>query len=388
MHRSVQATTARTALTVAVPNLPAYSLSSGIGRVLHSLRDAWGPRVQLVGASFRASPLPVLRNLPRGVLPPPDADLVLLPQLTGAQAFASTHGVPGVVNVHDIGVVDFPGDRQAMDLLTRESVKLSFRGLLRADVIITGSAFTRERLLAHLPALADRVRVVPYGVGDSFLSYSATRAEARAAVERLIGALAGAPVVLNVGSELPRKNLGLLFAAFALLRARFPDAVLVKAGAAGHPRWREQTLRLAAAHRLMPGRELRFVAGSLSDADLAALYRAADVVVTPSLYEGFGLPALEAMAVGTPVVVTACGSLPEVVGEAGFVVAPEPGPMAAAIKEALSGEHRERRVEAGRRRAASLTWARAGDSFLAIFHGLVASPDGARGEPKRSTISR
>lgn len=361
-------------LLVAVPNLGAYSPMTGVGRVLHSLRLGWGDRVTTVEAALRASSLPVLQNLPYGVRAPAGADLVLMPQLTGAQALADTAGLPSVALVHDVGIVDFPGDRVGMNRMTRVLVRRGFRGLRHADLVIAVSHFTARRIIAHHPRLAARIHVVPNGVDERFLRMSAGREEALSQVRAILGGPPGTPLLLNVGSELPRKNLGLLFAAFAAVRARHPGAMLIKVGAPGHPRWRARTLRLAAAHGLTLGRELRLVDQPLSDDALAILYRAADVFASPSLYEGFGLPALEAMACGTPVVVTDRGAYPEVVGDAGLVVEPTEAAFAGALEAALSGAGRERWAAAGRLRAAQLRWASSAERCLSLLSELAATP--------------
>lgn len=365
-------------LTVAVPQLSIYHPQSGIGRVFHSLRAAWGERVRVVPAELRAVPAPLLRNLPYGVRAPAGAELVLLPRLTGAQALGRAGGLPGAALVHDVGVVDFPGDAEGLDALTRLALRRSFYGLRQARRVIAVSAFSRDRLLAHLPELAGRLAVVPDGVGPLFLGYRRGRAEARARVAERLGPLPDGPIVLNVGSELPRKNMPLLLELLARLRAARPGATLVRVGAPGHPRWRERTLRAAAARGLRPGAELRLLDAGVDDELLADLYRAADVFVAASLYEGFGLPALEALAVGAPVVVTSCGALPEVVGAAGRVAPPEPDALLAAVVAALDDPQPAARAAAGRARAAALTWERSAAMALAILADLAHhTPSGA-----------
>lgn len=353
---------------VAVPRLSTYPAASGIGRVLHSLRLHWGERVALLEASYVATPLPLLRNLPHGVAGPA-ADLLLIPQLTGAQALRGARGLPGVVIVHDVGVVDFAGDRAGVDWFGHQLVRRSFYGLRHATRVVTVSNFSRERLLAHLPDLAERVSVVPNGVGPVFLNYRRTQAEARARVERALGRPLGTPLLLNVGTELPRKNLPLLLEALVRLRADHPRAQLLKVGGPGHPRWREQTLAAARRLGLANDQALRFVSVE-DDEQLADLYRAADVYVSPSLYEGFGLPALEALAVGAQVVVTDRGALPEVVGAIGRIVPPQAEALARAVAAALADEGRHGRSLAGRERAASFTWAAAAAKYLALMSQL------------------
>lgn len=354
-------------LVVAVPGLHGFQEQSGIGRVWQSLRAVWGERVRLVDAAFTRWDLPLLRNIPRGVRPDAAADLILLPQLTGAAGLRQTGGTPGIVMVHDVGIVDFPGDRAAMNWFGRYAVQRSFHGLRYASHIIAVSHFTRNRLIAHMPELEGRISVVPNGVGQTFLNYEQSQATARQRVAEQFGLTLDAPLLINVGSELPRKNMPLLLQTFKQLKMRHPEARLIRVGSPGHPRWRAQTLRAAARLGLAVGRDLWLLGPVADDEKLADLYRAADVYLTTSLYEGFGLPALEAMAVGVPVVAARCSALPEVIGAAGWLAAPAPGALAAATEAALTGAQRDARVQAGRQRAAALSWAQAAEGYLDIM---------------------
>jgi alpha-1,3-rhamnosyl/mannosyltransferase len=114
----------------------------------------------------------------------------------------------------------------------------------------------------------------------------------------------------------------------------------------------------------------------VDDARLAALYANADLVVVPSVYEGFGLPVVEAFAAGAPVACSNTSSLPEVAGDAAVLFDPaDAGAIAAGIREALRpGAERDARVERGRRRAAALTWERCAESFLDVFAATSAGP--------------
>lgn len=360
-------------LRVAIPDLASYVPESGIGRVLHSLIAHWGAAVDLRSAKFKASAWPVLRNFPAGVIleGSQQTDLVFLPKLTGAQALRRTQGLPAVVTVHDIGVIDFPGDREGVDALSRFSVMRSFQGLRYAHAIIVDSAFTRQRLLHYLPIVADRVQIIHAGVNDYFLQYQPSREEARHFIAEHCGNKLGTPLLIYVGSELPRKNITTLLDAFQLVRQRHPSAMLLKVGWAGGARWRMRTLAEAQRLGLQLGRDLLIVE-DLDDAGLAAAYRAADVFVTASLYEGFGLPALEAMAVGTPVVVTNCGALPEIVGAAGTIVPPVGAALAAAVEHALSG----RNENVLRSQASLFSWTRAAQRYLELFKLLADSSIG------------
>jgi glycosyltransferase involved in cell wall biosynthesis len=358
-------------IVIGVPNLDSHSAHSGIGRVLHSLRKYWGTRVELVPARFKSLPVPVLRNNPRAIVPPERADLILLPQITGAQALRDTGGLPAIVIVHDIGIVDFPGDRDGLDRITYWSIQQSFNALEYAAHVITVSEFTKSRLLDHLPHLAGRVTMIHDGVGDNFFGSDGTKLESRNVLENHIGKRLGNPLLIYVGSEHPRKNLSTLLKAFNEIRNAFPNAQLLKVGRAGSNLWRDRTLQAARAHSIQPEEELLFLEG-IDDDLLAHAYRASEVFVSASLYEGFGLPALEAMAIGTPVVVTNRGAFPEVVGSAGWVVDPDVQSLARAVTAAVDGPNCERQVRMGRLRAESLRWTSTADDYLAVMHRLLS----------------
>jgi glycosyltransferase involved in cell wall biosynthesis len=360
-------------IAAAVVGLESCQAATGIGRVFHSLSDHWGARVRLVDAPIAAPRLPIAHNFPSGVRVPAGADIVLLPRLTGAAALRDTQGIPSLAIVHDIGVVDFPGDREGMDWLTYQSIRQSFYGLRYASRIATDSQFTRRRLIERLPEIAERVMVIPAGVGNYFLEYDRPRAKARQALEAFVKRSLGSPLIIYVGSEIPRKNIPLLLRVFRQVKEHHPAAQLLKVGGAGHPRWRAATLRLAGKLRLQIGEDL-LILDQIDDALLADAYRAADVFVSASLYEGFGLTALEALALGTPVVVTNRGAFPEVVADAGRVVAPELAPMACAIDAALANPLPELWAIRSKKRAAGFSWSRAAEQYVEIMRGMCARP--------------
>ncbi|HEY0734054.1 MAG TPA: glycosyltransferase family 1 protein [Herpetosiphonaceae bacterium] len=362
---------ARRALVAAVPQLASYQGHGGIKRVFQSIRAHWAEQIQVVDASYQAYPLPLLRNFPFGVRAPAEAGLILLPQLTGAVALRKTHGLPSVAVIHDIGIVDFPGDRLGMSWLTHHTILRSFWALRYASRIIAVSGWTRERLLHYLPEIADRVEVVPSGVDPIFWEHTASPAAARARIAELTGGRLRTPLLVYVGSETPRKNLPLLLQAFKQVRQRHPDAQLLKVGGPGHPRWRSQTLEHAARLDLRVGHDLLLV-DRVDDVTLADAYRAADLFVSASSYEGFGLPLLEAMACGTPAVTTDCGAFAEVAGDTGWLVPSEATAFAQAIDAALAAGDRIGRARAAQERARTWTWQRAAQGYIDILTDVAA----------------
>ncbi len=278
-------------------------------------------------------------------------DIVHAPSL----AVPPRGGKPLVVSVHDAGPVLFP---QAFSARGRWFHAQGLRAAARrADLVITGSQAAADELAEHTQLGTSRLRVVPYGVDLAPADPSA--------LGRF--GLAGAPYVLWVGSLEPRKAVGTLVAAMArLLRGGAAPAGtrLVLAGYAG---WQNASL-LGAEDLAQLGPALLRL-GQLKAAELSALYAGATVFAFPSRHEGFGLPVLEAMAAGAPVVASDIPALREVSGGAAFLVPPgDVGAWAGALAELLSHpEQRGRLAEKGRSRAAQFSWEAMGAATLAVY---------------------
>ena len=238
--------------------------------------------------------------------------------------------VPTVVTVHDLAILRAP------EAFPRWHRLYGTHGLTRvlrsADAIVAVSEFTKSEVVELARVPAERIRVVPYGV-DAVFSEQGERAEG--------------DYVLAVATLEPRKNL-----------RRAVDAAR-EAGVA---------LRVVGA-RGWGGVEVDGWVGEVPDAELAALYRGASCVLYPSLYEGFGLPVLEAMACGTPVVTSRGTAMEEIAGAAAVLVDPlEVSSIAAGIHDAVA--RREELVAAGLARAQEYTWERAADLVVDLWHEL------------------
>jgi len=257
--------------------------------------------------------------------------------------FALLAGRPFVMTVHDLERLCFPMAPEApLERLGLLADRLAIR---RACHLIAVSHHTRRDLIRWLGVPEERITVIPNGV-----NLRVFRPDPRP--------LFPFPYLLYVGSERPRKNLPRLLEAFALLKRRpaFQNLKLVKVGGPGRsPAFRRATLE--AVRRLGLEGEVLFV-GQRPDADLPAFYTGARALVYPSLYEGFGLPLLEAMACGCPVVASRTSALPEVVGGAGLLVDPlDPGDLAQALEHLLTEEGlRERLRWAGLERVRAFSW--------------------------------
>jgi alpha-1,3-rhamnosyl/mannosyltransferase len=238
--------------------------------------------------------------------------------------------------------------------------------LERSRAIVTISQFTRDELLAHFPQLdASRVFATPLGVDHA--RFNAARPEA---AETLHARLRLPPrFVLYLGTLEPRKNLqGLLRAYGQLPRAMQQEYPLVLAGVAGWQRqyFRSQLDELQAAGVVQS-------LGYVAQEDIPALLRTATLFAFPSLYEGFGLPVLEAAACGTPVLCSRAAALPEVMGEAAVYVDPaKPEGIAAGIQHllddaALRGQLRA----AGLERAQQFSWERCAAETLRAYRAAA-----------------
>src|SRR3954452_5090162 len=265
-----------------------------------------------------------------------------------------------VVTVHDVAPLLFPETFPARGRwFHRSGLRAAAR---RADAIIVVSHDAAADVVERTAISADRIRVVHNGVDDVDVTEEQVQAmRSRLGLER--------PYVFWVGTQEPRKNVRLLVQAFAAATAAEPSLPhdLVLAGGAG---WlHEQASTMAGADRL--GDRLRLL-GRVGDEDLHALYRGADLFAFPSIHEGFGLPVLEAMRQGTPVVCTDRSSLPEVAGSAALLVTPDPDAWAAAIISALTDDAlRARLAASGRSRATEFSWERCVRQTNDVYADLI-----------------
>jgi glycosyltransferase involved in cell wall biosynthesis len=234
------------------------------------------------------------------------------------------------------------------------------RAVEQAERVITVSKFSQHELLRFYPEAAGKVAVVPNGIGREFaLAEDLDQQRADRHAISVYGV--AAPYILAVGNIHPRKNLSKLLDAYLALRRRIaavPSLVWV-----GAPRWGSDVL-LARAR----GAGVQLT-GFVAQAHLPAFYRQAKMLVYPSLYEGFGLPPVEAMACGTPVITSNTTSLPEVVGDAALKVDPSDRLVLAKAMERLLADAalRRRLSQAGLQRAERYTWPRSAKALLAAL---------------------
>lgn len=269
-----------------------------------------------------------------------DADVYHSPGLRGPLNRGS---IPIVVTIHDLVAFHFPHLFSARTLWYTRTTQ---RRMCRiADIVICNSEDTANDVVRLFGVPSSRVRVTPLGVDPMFFG----RPTGPPPVAE--------PYILFVGSEQPRKNLERLQQAVVQLRARGFPHILVTAGA---DRWGKVELGDRFVRRL----------NDVSDEELVRLYAGAACLAIPSLHEGFGLPALEAMAAGTPVVAASVAALPEVTGGAAVMVDPlDPTSIADGLERAI--RERDSLVQQGRERAAQFTWERTARMTVNAYRELM-----------------
>lgn len=276
---------------------------------------------------------------------------------------------PYVVTIHDLSTLVFGFGNEARDRMHRMRFR---RGLVRADRVIAVSESTRRDVQNLLNIPAARVRRIYNAIDGDFPTLGAGT-DVQGTLDRY---QIHYPFLLYAGSVRPQKNVARIIEAFAVLRAdlehhpRYKDLRLVIIGdeMSKYPNIRRAVLQGRVE------KQVRFLGFVPSDA-LHAFYRSAEVFVFPSLYEGFGLPPLEAMASGTPVVTSGVSSLPEVVGDAAMIVKPENVfDIARGIKEVLLNEAlRCSLVERGFEQVRRFSWYETALQVLETYREVLAA---------------
>ncbi|MGH9273829.1 MAG: glycosyltransferase family 4 protein [Acidimicrobiales bacterium] len=367
-------------LRVALDATSLYDLRSGVGRFTEEVLEGAGRRADVDPVAYAvtwrgAGRLETL--LPTGVRAAPRRRMAALPL---RQAWARSdrpriewwtgpvdvvHGtnfvVPptrgaAVVTIHDLTYLRFP-EMCTSDVL--QYVDLVPRALRRGATVHAVSEFVREEVLQHYGLPADRVVAVANGITPTLVGDPARGRQAAG----------GERYVLAIGTVEPRKDLPGLVRAFDEVAGEDEDLRLVIAGADG---WGAEALTDAITDAHHAARIRRV--GWIDEPARADLLAGATALVLASRYEGFGLTAGEAMAAGVPVVATAVGGIPEVVGDAAVLVPPgDVASLAGAVAGLVSdAEQRARLVEQGRARAETFTWTRTIDGLVALWRSVVA----------------
>ncbi len=314
------------------------------------------------GAELRVIPFPRLwthLRLSAELLRHP-VDLLFVP----AHVLPLYHPRRSLVTVHDVGYRYFPeahplGQRLYLDWSTRYNTRTAAR-------VIAVSQATRQALLQSYGIPEDRVVVIPNGYTPAL---EPVRDAQRLAAVRARYGIPG-PYILYLGRIQPRKNLVRLIQAFARLAPAYPDLSLVLAGPGG---WLEEGIRAEIARQELRGRVL--LPGYIAAEDKAALLSGARVFAFPSLYEGFGMPVLEAQACQVPVLTSATSSLPEVAGDGALLVNPlDVEAIAAGLRQLLEDEALCARLRAnGLANLSRFAWERTARAVATLMETLLAA---------------
>jgi glycosyltransferase involved in cell wall biosynthesis len=312
------------------------------------IAESWHPPTN-VGWSLVGLPRAVRRG---------DVDLLHAPAYTAP--FWST--VPVVLTIHDVSYARHP----AWFPYRRDALRRAFyrRCALGATMVITDSEFSAAEIQAAYGIDRHRIVVVPLGVDRSFTTIGG------AEPAQLPAGIRG-PYLLHVGDLHERRNLTMMVA--AVLDARRTESLsALRLMLAGVDRGVGEAVAAVAANAGMPDAVVQL--GSVQEDVLRALYRSALALVYPSLYEGFGLPLLEAMACGTPVLASRAASIPEVVGDGGLLLDPHDRAEWTAAIVRLAGDETLRGTlrASGLARAATFTWQRTARQTLDVYRQVTA----------------
>jgi glycosyltransferase involved in cell wall biosynthesis len=325
----------------------------------HRFREAFESLRARVPGWFALMPLAVRDRINRRRLRAFGTDIYFGTNFTGTFAPPAKT----VITIHDLCHVHFPGATSRRTL--RHLRKRLRTDADRADAIFADSAATRADVLEFLGMPEQKVHIVYPGVGEEFRPVTDQ--------DRLdkVSARYGLPsrFILFVGTVEPRKNLVRLIEAFRLLchAPQFTHSLVIVGGKG----WADQPIYQALGPLQAGGRAV--LTGRVEQDDLPFIYNLADVFVLPSLCEGFGIPVIEAMACGTPVVTSHSSCLPEVAGGAAVLVDPSSAESIAAgirrvVEDAVS---RKQLRQKGLARARDFSWERAARQALDVFHQLT-----------------
>jgi len=275
-------------------------------------------------------------------------------------------GIPTVVTCHDIINwirPDWFQGRAKFPLVSMATWKYAIRGMAQADHVFTVSHYTAKDLTKYLAIPPQQITVTPNGVDPGLLVWPQ---EDRLSIRQRYGLIEPTCCLLNVGSNNPRKNIEAILKTVVALRTQEIPVHFWKVGADFTP----EQQQFIHAHQL----ETRVTyLGKPEREVLNQIYSAADVLVAPSIYEGFGLTVLEAMACGTPVVAADATSLPEVAGDAALLVNPQDvGAIAGGIAQLWQDAHlRETLINRGLARVKEFTWEKTAEKIADIYQDAL-----------------
>ena len=271
---------------------------------------------------------------------------------------------PIIITVHDIAYLRLPNLLNTSRKIYKKNIlQISIK---KADIIIADSYATKNDIIEYFDIREEKIRVIHLGVESRFCSIDNVNVEEFRLENNL-----PSKMILNVGTLEPRKNVVSLIKAFRKLREKggFKDYKLVIAGERG---WLYKEIFKEVGHSDLK-HDILFL-GVVADEDLPMLYNCAEIFVYPTLYEGFGLPPLEAMACGTPVITSNTSSLPEVIGDAGIMVDPtDINSLCESMYILLTDkEMRNRLSSMGRERSSMFSWENTSKKILKVYDEVLS----------------
>lgn len=270
-----------------------------------------------------------------------------------------------IVTIHDIIAYKFP---DSVNLLPRIRFKLLLHRIIKnSDLIITDSYNSKKDLITHFNVPPEKIEVTYLGIDDKF---RVLPQEKVSEIKDKYGL--NCPFILYVGMLAKHKNIPVLLEAFNIVLKKGLNCKLVIAGGKA---WKFQHI-FETLYKLDLQENVIFT-GYIPDEDLPALYNAADLFVYPSVYEGFGLPPLEAMACGTPVITSNTSSLPEVVGDAAILFSPyDEEELADSIYNVFTDSDLKRSmVLKGLNRSKMFSWSKCASETLKIYKSALNTED-------------
>jgi len=272
--------------------------------------------------------------------------------------------IPQAVTIHDLQYKSHPEDmkfseRLMLDVLVRTACR-------SCDAVITISTFSKQEILRYGFAKDEKIHAIPEGVAEHFSADLPGSENEK--TKKLAGVGVQKPYLLCVAHTYPHKNVDKLVDAFSVFSKTFPHQLVL----VGKARRGEDKVTESLKKNEDSSKVIRL--SSLSEAELKLLYQGADVFILPSSYEGFGLPVLEAMMAGAPVITSRMASLPELGGECvEYVDTPSPENLCKAMNKVMTLPPKQRRewLTKARERARSFTWKRTGELTLRVLRDIA-----------------
>lgn len=266
---------------------------------------------------------------------------------------------PSIITCHDLIPLELK-EYVRYDLVQYVFSRLTTRYMKYAERIITNSEYSKKRIIKHLKISEGKIDVIYYGI-----DHDVFKLRDKLKTRENLGLPKNKKIILNVGSEEPRKNVLTLFKALYKLNKSNPNVLLIRIG--------EKNRQVKALTDHLGLNNKIIYTGPMPNRDVALFYSSADLYVSPSYYEGFGLTPLESMASGCPVICGDIAASREIIGDAGILVNPfDVSALAGKMREVLiNSALREALIKRGLKRAKMFTWHKAAKKMLKVYEEIT-----------------